>query len=68
MADLVDIELYVHDTLELSVMVSETGLNKDVFFLPLSQIEVAPPTVGTKDKRLCEITLPEWLAIKKGLV
>jgi len=71
-SNLVDIQLYVHDTRDRSVMVSESGLSKDVFFLPLSQIEVAQiEETGRsriKDNRIKEITMPEWLAVEKGLV
>ena len=67
-SSLVDILLCVHATRDLSVMVSETGLSKDVFFLPLSQIEVAQPDQPQKDNRIREITMPEWLAMEKGLL
>jgi hypothetical protein len=65
---LVDVKLYLHDTRDRSVMVSETGWSSDVFFLPLSQIEVALPDVVHKDARIREITMPEWLAVEKGLL
>ena len=67
-SDLVDIQLYVHDTRDRSVMVSESGLSKDVFFLPLSQIEVVSIEGTVRDTRIKEITMPEWLAVEKGLV
>ena len=67
-SDLVDVLLCLHDTRDRSVMVSESGLSKDVFFLPLSQVEVAMPDAVQKDNRIREITMPEWLAMEKGLV
>ena len=67
-SDLVDVLLCLHDTRDRSVMVSNTGLSKDVFFLPLSQIEVAVPDKSYPDSRIREITMPEWLAMEKGLV
>jgi hypothetical protein len=64
-SDLVDITVSKHAETGKAVLVSTTGLGDDAVWLPLSQIEITPNSLN---KGLFEITLPEWLAIDKGLV
>jgi hypothetical protein len=59
----VDIEGVIHRETEKAVLVSDTGDPKDAKWLPLSQIEIE---FGKSD--VVTITLPEELAIEKGLV
>jgi len=61
-SDLVDILMKVHVTTERAVLASDDGDKAKAVWLPLSQIELAP-----KDD-YHEITMPEWLAAKHGLI
>ena len=64
-SDLVDIMVHKHAETAKAVLVSTTGFGDDAVWLPLSQIEIVQNRLN---KGLFEITLPEWLAIDKGLV
>lgn len=64
-SDLVDIEVQQFFTTPKSIRVSKDGSDAEAVWLPLSQIEVAPKG-GSKSVVI--VTLPEWLAIEKGLV
>ena len=78
MADkIIDLTLALHHKTALAVMVSETGDGAKAIWLPLSKIEIhnLGKTCRGFDKRgqaeslpLFEITMPEWLAIDKGLI
>ena len=61
-SDLIDIEVGLHAETEKAIAVSDTGDSKDVVWLPKSQIEFV------KNKSTITVTLPEWLANKKGLI
>jgi hypothetical protein len=74
---LVDLTLAVHHKTKLAALVSETGDEAKAVWLPLSKIELhdLDKMVTGFDKRgqsgslpLFEVTIPEWLAIDKGLV
>lgn len=52
-----------HARTEKAIFVSETGDKADAVWLPLSQIEL----VETGGDGIYEVTLPEWLAIEKGI-
>jgi hypothetical protein len=62
-SDLIDVTVKVHHTTERAVLVSDDGDREKAVWLPLSQVEVV-----MKDRGVAEVTLPEWLAIDKGLV
>lgn len=62
-SDLTDIDVHVHVTTEQAVLVSETGDRDAAEWLPLSQVEVEMTSAAT-----ARVTLPEWLAIERGLV
>jgi len=47
-----------------AILVSENGVKNTEFFLPKSEISF---TVS-KDKLSVNVTMPEWLAKKKGLI
>ena len=62
--ELIDVLVRLHHETERAVLVSDTGNRNDAVWLPLSQIEfISGPKPGT-----IEITLPEWLALSKGLI
>ena len=62
-SDLLDMTLHLHFKTDKSIKVSDDGDEDNAVWLPLSQIELEP-----KGGALVEVTLPEWLAIEKGLV
>lgn len=62
-SDVIDLELVCHHTTERAILVSTTGDKTEAEWLPLSQVEVL-----MTGSRTCTVTLPEWLAIEKGLV
>lgn len=62
-SDLVDLTLHLHVMTERAVRVSETGEDAKAVWLPLSQVEVVP-----RPRSICVVTLPEWLALEKGLI
>lgn len=65
MADKVEATVILHKETEKALLVSETEDGEKVW-LPKSQIEVLKTTAGEFD--IIEISLPEWLAKKSGLV
>jgi hypothetical protein len=50
-----------------SVAVTD-GINKEVIFLPLSQVEVFETDRFEDGYQLIIVTMPQWLAEEKGLV
>lgn len=62
-SDLVEITVQVHHKTDKAILVSDSGERVTAVWLPLSQIEVE-----MKDHAIAEITLPEWLAMDKGLI
>ena len=62
-SNLIDIDVECTARTEKAVLV-HTGDKMDAVWLPLSQCEIAPsglPGIET-------VTLPEWLALEKGLI
>ncbi len=62
-SDLVDIEMQLHAKTSKAVLVSDDGDKAKAVWLPLSQVEVEEKAGG-----IVIITMPEWLAIQRGLV
>lgn len=62
-SDLIDITVQLHHETDKAVLVSDDGEKDNAVWLPRSMIEID----GKKDNIL-EITLPEWLAMDKGLI
>ncbi len=62
-SDLVDVTMQVHARTSKAIRVSDDGDDKRAVWLPLSQCEVEEKARG-----IVVVTLPEWLAIDKGLV
>lgn len=62
-SNLVDLTVRVHYRTEKAILVSDDGDRENAKWLPLSQIEVEEVDAST-----AIVTLPEWLAVEKGLV
>ncbi len=62
-SDLIDLTMQLHAETERAVRVSDDGDDKKAVWLPLSQVEVF-----RKAKGIVVVTMPEWLAIQRGLV
>lgn len=68
-SDLTDLTLYKRAETALAILVSDDGVEKHAVWLPKSQIEYAPVDSGVGGaKNIVLVTLPEWLAIERGLV
>ncbi len=76
-SDLLDLEMALHHKTRAAVRVSDTGEDKRAVWLPLSRIEIAETGRQTRGLDssgqavmlpLVTVTLPEWLAVDKGLV
>lgn len=61
--EVIDITVQVHAKTDRAILVSDDGEKSNAVWLPLSQVEVEMKQAGT-----AEITLPEWLALDKGLI
>lgn len=63
-SNIIDIDVEVTARTEKAVLV-HTGVKNEAVWLPLSQIEIEPN--GAFDG-IETVTLPEWLALEKGLI
>lgn len=61
-SDLIDIQMTIHHQTDRAILASDDGDRERAVWLPLAQIEVAPGSRGH------DVTMPEWLAVEKGLV
>lgn len=61
-SDIIDLEVQIHARTERTVLASIDGDADSAAWLPLSQIEVEARSGG-----MAIVTMPEWLAIDKGL-
>lgn len=66
-SDLVDLELQLHAETGAALLVSDDGDKKSAVWLPKSQIEFEVRERNSS-AALVLVTMPEWLAIAKGLV
>lgn len=66
-SDLVDLLLFEHHRTVAAVLVSDTGLEKDAVWLPLSQVEIEPSPSHAQGREVT-VTLPQWLAQEKELI
>lgn len=66
-ADIRELELrvMVHRVTEQAFLVSETEDLQDAVWLPRSQVDDGDTAVAGE---ICDVLVPEWLAIQKGLV
>lgn len=62
-SNIIDIDVEVTARTEKAVLV-HTGIKEQSIWLPLSQIEIEPSGIGGIET----VTLPEWLAVEKGLI
>lgn len=62
-SDLVDVAVCVHHRTANAVLVSDDGTREKAVWLPLSKIEIEMQGTST-----AIVTMPEWLAVEKGLV
>lgn len=60
----VEIKLELHRETEKAILVSDDGDRDNAVWLPVSQITMRP--VG--DGEIVVVTMPEWLALDKGLI
>lgn len=65
-SDLVDLTLQLHAETTKAVLVSDDGDKKRAVWLPKSQIEIEREPKSVRG--LIVATMPEWLAVDKGLV
>jgi hypothetical protein len=62
-SNIIDVDLHLHHKTAAAALVSDTADPKDAVWMPLSQIELDGEIGET-----CTVTLPEWLALEKGLI
>lgn len=62
-SDLCDYTVQKHDETDKAWCVSDDGVRKNAVWVPKSQCELEP----SDDGKAYILTLPEWLAIEKGL-
>ena len=62
-SNIVDIDVEVTARTAKAVLV-HTGIKEKAIWLPLSQIEIEETGIG----EIFSVTLPEWLALEKGLI
>lgn len=76
-SDLIDLTLAIHYRTNQAVLVSETGDETKAKWLPLSKVEVEAngKTLTGETSRgqivtlpWVVVTMPEWMAVSKGLV
>lgn len=63
-SNIIDIDVEVAHRTEKAVLV-HTGIKEQAVWLPFSQVEIEPN--GAFDG-IETVTLPEWLALEKGLI
>lgn len=62
-SDLIDLTLRLHQITARAILVSDSGDTDDAVWLPKSQVEFDEIKPG-----IVEVTLPEWLALERGLI
>ena len=62
-SDLIDLTMQLHAETGKAVLVSDDGDKVRAIWLPLSQVEIERKASG-----IVVVTMPEWLAIQRGLV
>ena len=60
----IDLTLHLHHETPMAILVSETGDEKRAVWLPKSKCDIE----GKRDSDIITVTLPEWLALKEGLI
>jgi hypothetical protein len=62
-SDLVDLTMQLHQETARAVLVSDDGDRDNAVWVPLSQCEIERKASG-----IVIVTMPEWLALDKGLI
>ena len=62
-SEFIEIEMQMHSFTQKAILVSDNGNEDNAVWLPVSQIQ-------TRDKGGARmiVTMPEWLAMKEGLI
>lgn len=63
-SDLIDVACTQHAETDKAVLISDSGEKDDAVWLPKSQIEIE----HNRGESFITVTLPEWLAMDKGLI
>lgn len=63
-SDLIDLAMHLHFETTRAILVSDDGDEKTAQWLPKSQVEFTEGPIGTE----ITVTMPEWLAQKRGLI
>lgn len=66
-SDLVDINAVRHAETKQAVKISDDGDNEHAVWLPKAHCEIEP-FKGRDGKPYVKVTIPEWLALDKGLI
>lgn len=61
----IDIDVVIHAETALAILVSDNDLEDSAVWLPKSQVDYDE---RAKKGDIITVTLPEWLAIDKGLI
>lgn len=69
-SNLIDLDMQLHHETDKAVLVSLDGDREKAVWLPKSAVEVVPRDYPKKigGKGIVEVTLPESLALDKGLI
>jgi len=62
--EMIDLTLHLHHETPMAILVSETGDEKKAVWLPKSQCDIE----GKRGSDSIIVTLPEWLALREGLI
>jgi hypothetical protein len=62
-SDLVDLTMQLHQETARAVLVSDDGDRDNAVWVPLSHCEIERKASG-----IVIVTMPEWLALDKGLI
>lgn len=62
-SDLIDVTVQLHFMTDRAIRVSDDGDSEKAVWIPLSQCEVLKRPNG-----IAIVTLPEWMALEKGLI
>lgn len=66
-SDLVDIDAVRHAETKQAVKISDDGVTEHAVWVPKAHCEIVPFT-GRDGRQYVKVTMPEWLALDKGLI
>ncbi|MEL6758188.1 MAG: hypothetical protein AAFP81_17285 [Pseudomonadota bacterium] len=64
MAEIVDLSMEIHHETASALLLSDDGDRANAVWIPKSQIE----DIDRSKEPIIEVSIPEWLAHKKGLI